>query len=40
MKVGFLRGEFAQPIPYRGQQGLFNVPDEIVWDVLAVSEAA
>jgi hypothetical protein len=32
-RYGFLRREFkrfAQPIPYRGQQGPFNVPDEIV----------
>jgi hypothetical protein len=32
-RFGFLRREFkrfAQPIPYRGQQGPFDVPDEIV----------
>jgi hypothetical protein len=32
-RFGFLRSEFKQfgtPIPYRGQQGLFDVPDDLV----------
>lgn len=33
-RFAFRRSEhfrrFAQPIPYRGQQGLFDVPDEVV----------
>lgn len=26
--------EFAQPIPYRGMQGLFDVPDEVVREAI------
>jgi hypothetical protein len=26
---------FPEPVPYRGRQGLFNVPDEIVAEQLA-----
>lgn len=36
-RYGFLRRafrKFAQPIPYRGQQGPFNVPDEIVREAM------
>jgi hypothetical protein len=41
-RYGFLRREFkrfAQPIPYRGQQGPFNVPDEVVRAALDAAPA-
>lgn len=39
-RFGFLRGEFkrfAKPIPYRGQQAPFNVPDELVREAMSSS---
>lgn len=30
---------FAEPIPYRGAQGLFDVPDEVVPEILARGKA-